>query len=169
MQDLSDKELIVRIKNGEIDYYEYIVKKYTKQIYNYVFKKIKNREDVEDIVQMSFFQLYKVIGRFDVERPVLPYLFQIAKNEMKMFWRSQKKTVPLDEKLIVEEKEELIDLDFIKRQLEKLTKEQKKAIKLVIEGFSYKEIAKFLGKPINTIRTIIRRARLKLIQSKKNV
>ena len=165
MQILSDKEVIIRIKEGEIDYYSYIVKKYTKQIYNYVNKKINNRADVEDIVQVSFLQLYKVVGRLDLDKPVLPYLFQIAKNEMKMFWRAQKKTIPLDEKIIVEEKEEWIDLDFIKKQLVRLTKEQKKAIQLVSEGFSYKEIAKFLGKPINTIRTIIRRARMRLKKS----
>ena len=166
MNALSDKEVISRIKNGEIDYFTYLVKRYTKQIYNFISKRIKNRDDVEDIIQTSFINFYKSINRFDREKPVLPYLFEIVRNEMKMFWRSQKKTVSLDEKIVVEMKEEYIEKDIIKKKLKTLPKEQKKAIELVSEGFTYQEIAKVLSRPINTVRTIIRRARLKLGGSK---
>ena len=87
---------------------------------------------------------------------------------MKMFWRRQKATVSLDEKIATDEKEENLEKEIVEKQIEKLPKEQKKAVKLVSQGYSYKEIAKFLNKPLNTIRTIIRRGRLKLIKSKKN-
>ena len=158
----SDQEVIVKIKNGEIDYFSFIVKKYTKQIYNFVSKKIAKREDVEDIVQISFLQLYKAVGRLDKEKPVLPYLYQIVRNEMKMFWRGRKMMLPLDEEIAAEEKQESLEKELVEKQLDLLPKEQKKAVKLVSEGYSYKEIAKFLNRPLNTIRTIIRRARLKL-------
>ena len=162
MLKLSNQQVIEKIKNGEIDYFGYIVKKYTKQIYNYVFKKIAKREDVEDIVQISFLQLYKAVGRLDKEKPVLPYLYQIVRNEMKMFWRGRKMMLPLDEEIAAEEKQESLEKELVEKQLDLLPKEQKKAVKLVSEGYSYKEIAKFLNRPLNTIRTIIRRARLKL-------
>ena len=136
MKSLSDKEIIIKIKKGEIDYFTYIVKKYTRQIYNFTFKKIKNREDVEDIVQISFLQLYKSVGRLDLEKPVLPYLFQIVRNEMKMFWRRQKATVSLDEKIATDEKEENLEKEIVEKQIEKLPKEQKKAVKLVSQGYS---------------------------------
>ena len=166
MLKLSDQEVIVKIKNGEIDNFIYLVKKYDKQIYNFIFKKIKNRDDIEDIVQISFIRFYKAIDRFNAEKPVLPYLFEIVRNEMKMFWRSRKKTVPLDEKITAEVKDVYIEKDIINKKLESLPKEQKKAIELVGEGYSYREIAKVLNRPINTIRTIIRRTRLKLRGSK---
>ncbi|OGK25160.1 hypothetical protein A3A46_00590 [Candidatus Roizmanbacteria bacterium RIFCSPLOWO2_01_FULL_37_13] len=166
MQVLSDKEVIIRIKNGEIDYFAHIVKRYTKRIYNYVFKKISNREDVEDIVQNSFVQLYKAVGRLDQDKQVLPYLYEIVRNEMKMFWRARKASIPLDEEIASEEKEEYPETDLIEKQLVRLPKEQRKALKLVSEGYSYKEIAKYLSRPINTVRTIIRRARLRLSKLK---
>ena len=166
MLKLSDQEVIVKIKNGEIDNFIYLVKKYDKQIYNFIFKKIKNRDDIEDLVQISFIRFYKAIDRFNAEKPVLPYLFEIVRNEMKMFWRSRKKTVPLDEKITAEVKDVYIEKDIINKKLESLPKEQKKAIELVGEGYSYREIAKVLNRPINTIRTIIRRTRLKLRGSK---
>lgn len=167
MQELSDKQVLTQIKQGEIDYFTYFVKKYTRQIFNFIAKKIKNKEDVEDIVQVSFLQLYKAVGRLDENKPVLPYLYQIVRNEMKMFWRRQKITVPLDENIVSEENDGKTDADDIEKQLESLPKEQKKAVTLVGEGYSYREIAKFLKRPINTVRTLIRRARLKLIKAKK--
>lgn len=165
MEKISDKEILIKIRRGEIDFYTFMVKKYSKRIYNFISRKINKREDVEDLVQISFLQLYKAINRLDLTKPVLPYLYQIARNEMKMFWRKHKVTFPLNEEIVAEEKIELFDFDFLKKQLTKLNIEQKKALQLTSDGFSYKEIAKFLGKPINTIRTIIRRARLKLTKN----
>src|SRR3989338_6744215 len=153
MQTLSDKEIVTRIKNGEIDYFTYIVKKYTNQIFNYVLKKIRDRDDCADIVQDSFLNFYKVVGRFDEERPVLPYLFQIARNEIKMHWRARKQTVRLDERIVAEEDRQSLTKDAIEKHLNKLPNEQKKALKLVSDGYSYKEIAKLLGRPVNTIIT----------------
>jgi len=167
MLKLSDQDVIVKIKNGEIDYFSFIVKKYTKQIYNFVSKKIYKKEDVEDIVQISFLQLYKAIGRLDENKPILPYLYQVVRNEMKMFWRGRKAMLPLDEKIVAEEKEELFETELVEKQLDTLPKEQKKAVQLVSEGYSYKEIARFLRRPINTVRTIIRRARIRLTNMKK--
>ena len=67
------------------------------------------------------------------------------------------------------EREEGKTESIIQKQLESLPHEQKKAVNLVSEGYSYKEIAKFLDRPLNTIRTLIRRARLKLNKSIKSL
>ncbi len=44
--------------------------------------------------------------------------------------------------------------------LDQLSHDQKSALLLYAEGYKYHEIASRLSKPINTIRTLIRRARL---------
>lgn len=166
MQTLSDKEVITRVKNGEIDYFYYIVKKYTVQILTFVTKKLSNREDAEDIVQNSFLHFYKAINRFDQNKQIQPYLYQIVRNELKMLWRSRKITISLDEKIVADKEQEDLDIEDIERHLNKLPLEQKKTLQLVSEGYSYKEIAKNLKRPLNTVRTIIRRARLQLTKIK---
>lgn len=168
MQILSDKEIIIRIKNGEIDYFTFIVKKYTNQIHNYLLKKLSNSDDVDDIVQNSFLKFYKSIRNFDFERPVIPYLFQIAKNELKMYWRSKKNTLKLDETIATSDEADYFEKGDINKILKRLPLEQKKALRLVGDGYSYKEIARELERPINTIRTIIRRARLQLLKYKED-
>jgi RNA polymerase sigma-70 factor (ECF subfamily) len=164
MGTLQDKEILIRIQKGEIDYFSFIVKKYTQQIFNYVLKKLGQRDEAEDVVQNSFLKFYRAIARFDVERPIVPYLFQIAKNEIKMYWRSKKKLLPLDEALVSYIEEDSFDQEVLLKKLEVLSGEQKKALTLVSEGYSYKEISKELQRPLNTVRTIIRRARLQIMK-----
>src|SRR3989344_4632609 len=168
MGTLVDKEILIRIQKGEIDYFTFIVKKYTQQIFNYVLKKLGQRDEAEDVVQNSFLKFYKAIGRFDVDRPILPYLFQITKNEIKMYWRSKKKLLPLDEALVSYIEEDSFDQEVLLKKLEVLSGEQKKALTLASEGYSYKEISRQLQRPLNTVRTIIRRARLQIMKVRKD-
>lgn len=161
MAELSDKDIVKKIKNGEIDYYSNIVKKYTTSIYRLVRRNLGEGGyiNTEDIVQNVFISFYKAIERFDEEKPISPYLYQIAKNELKMFYRSRKPMLPLKEEIFFEEKyEEETKMDDFKL----LNHQEKEIFKQINEGYSYEEIAKLFKKPINTIKSIVRRGRLKL-------
>jgi RNA polymerase sigma-70 factor (ECF subfamily) len=160
---MDDKTAIKKIKQGEIEYFSRIVKGYSKVVLSFVNKLVFDKSEVDDIVQDTFLQFYKNIRKFDEKRPVMPYLLQIARNEVKMYIRSKKKWLQLNENIVADEQEEAaVDVEMI---LEKLPAEQRKALELVYEGHSYQEIAKTLKRPVNTVRTIIRRARL-LVKSK---
>lgn len=160
MSPPEEKEIIRKIKNGEIEYFSYIVKAYTSRIHGYVFKKLFEKEDVDDIVQNAFLKLYKSLPSFDETRPVLPYLFEITKNELKMYYRSHKKMTSLNEGIIGEEEDFSSEVEDVHELLKKLPEEQRNVLHLVSEGYSYEEIAGKLGRPLNTVRTIIHRARL---------
>lgn len=164
MEVLSEKEIIRKIRNGEIDYYSFIVNKYTSSIYSFVKAKIKKHEDVEDIVQNVFISFYKAIDRFDEKKPVKPYLYQIVSNELKMFYRKYKPSLPLKEDLILEEKESFISDNSFLKSLNNL---EKKLLMMINEGYPYKEIAFKFKKPLNTVKSIIRRARQKVRKNEK--
>lgn len=155
----NEKRAIQRVKEGEIEEFSIIVNKYTKIILTYINNVVFDKNEVEDLVQNTFIQFYKNIEKFDDSRPVLPYLYQIAKNEVRMYIRSKKSVVPLNDDLDMSVKDEEKETD-VEQVLDQLSSEQKKALQLVYEGHSYKEISKSLKRPINTVRTIIRRARL---------
>lgn len=168
MRNFDDKEVIAKIKNGEIEYFSYLVKKYTARIQNYLFKKIYNKDDIDDIAQNIFLKFYKAILRFDEERPILPYLFEITRNETKMYYRSRDKALPLKEELVQTNQ---FEFPYEKLEVEQLLKvlshEERKALEMLEEGYLYQEIAQKLSKPLNTIKTLIRRARLKIIKKSK--
>ncbi len=165
----DDREIIIKIKKGNIDNFSFLVKKYTPKIYGYVYGKLFNKDEVDDLVQNAFFKFYKAIGRFDEQRPVLPYLYEIAKNEMKMYFRSRKKTVNFKYTISVclDYEEKFFSSD-INDGLKILNQDQRQALKLLSDGYSYEEIAKEINKPLNTVRTIIRRGRLKMKKNYEN-
>lgn len=160
MAELSDKDIVVKIKNGEIDYYSYIVKKYTALIYRYIEKRLYIKEETDDLVQNVFISFYKAIEKFDKTKPVKPYLFQIVQNELKMYYRSKKQTIQLNEgiHLVHDRDTDIIDDSY----LNYLNNDEKKIFQRTNEGYSYEEIAKLINKPLNTIKSIVRRGRLKL-------
>ncbi|MFA6081151.1 MAG: sigma-70 family RNA polymerase sigma factor [Patescibacteria group bacterium] len=158
MAELSDKDAIIKIRNGEIDHYSYIVKKYTTSIYRYIERKLFKKEDVDDLVQNVFISFYKAIEKFDEKRPIKPYLFQIVQNELKMYFRSYKKDQSLNERIASEEKQEDHKIEDFKL----LNSQEREVFKRISEGYSYKEIGELFKKPLNTIKSIVRRGRLKL-------
>lgn len=161
--ELTDKEIIRKIKNGEINYYSYIVNKYTTSVFRYIELKIKKKEDVEDLVQNVFISFYKAIDRFDEEKPVKPYLYQIVSNELKMFYRKHKSLLPLKEEIIIEEKLAFAEVAAGKEEILKSLKGGERQMLMMIgDGYSYEEVAKKFKKPLNTVKSIIRRARQKV-------
>ncbi len=160
---LSDSEVILKIKSGEIDLFKKIIDRYYDYIFSLIKKKIFNLEDVEDLVQNVFINFYKSIENFDEKKPVKPYLYSIALNEIKIFYRQFKKTLRLNENIEIEDKRLIESFyqvdDFI---LLDLNEKEKKIIQLLIEGYSYQEISQRLKIPLNTVKSIIRRLRLKI-------
>jgi len=156
--DMTDEAAILQIKAGNINKFEILVEKYTAKLRFIVVQKLFDKEETDDIVQNSFIQFYKALSQFDVSKPVYPYLLQIMRNELNMYFRKHHKTVSLNEEVVqLPDKAEVMDSSDI---LQGLKKDYKKALSWFAEGYSYQEIAHRLNKPLNTVRTLIRRARL---------
>lgn len=161
MDDPEDKEIIVKVKNGEINYYTLLVRKYSEKFYNYAKQRINNPHDAADVIQNSFIKMYKNIDHFDEARPFSPYFYSIVNNEIAQFYRNNPKLERLNESM--EAQSSSLDENYTGENiLVSLKENYKETLRLYIEGFSYKEISVKLGKPINTIRTYIRRAKEQL-------
>lgn len=158
---MTDEAATARILAGDIDVFEVLVKRYSAKLLSYVSQRLYKKEEADDIVQISFIQLYKNLSRFDTKKPLYPYLMQITRNELFTYYRKNKITVPLNDEVEygVPPHEQGMEINS-DELLAGLKPEHKNALLWFVEGYSYKEIAKKLGKPLNTIRTIIRRARL---------
>lgn len=159
MQDLPEKEIIQKIQNGEINYFELLVKKYSQILLRYTKIKTENEQDSHDIVQNSFIKSYKAINRFDLQKPFYPFIFTILKNEISEFYRKNRKHFQLNEDIAQNNNEDNnLSIEYI---FQKIKKQYKEVLELYyIQGFSYKEISDKINKPINTIKTLLRRAKM---------
>lgn len=159
MATLSDKEVIIKIKEGELDHFSFVVKKYSPRILNFVSSRLFKREDADDLVQNIFINFYKAIPRFIEDKPILPYLYEIARNELKMYYRSHKITVPLKEEIAADGPEEIV---FDNSSLNILDERERNYLLEIADGYTYQEVAKKYRMSVNTLKSKIRRARLKM-------
>ena len=158
---------------------EEIYIKYSKLVYNYLYKLTNNIEISEELTQETFYSAIKGINKYRGESKLPVWLCQIAKNKWKDYIVKNKRnqTVPFYdniESLILDEdleekicsKEQLINLYKKVHSLDINTRE---VIYLKMKGeFSFKEIGKMLGKSEEWARVTFYRGKLKLREELKN-
>ncbi len=160
---MDDKIIIKKIQEGEIDCFSLLVKKYLPSLRLFFLQRVKDKDDQEDLIQETFFNFYRNINRFNQEKEIKPYLLAIASNRLKMFWRKSKISVSLNENIIDEKVD--FEKDYLPLDIS-LTPKEQKIIHFLKEGYRYGEIGKMLKLKENTIKTIIRRLRLKIKNEK---
>lgn len=177
---MSDEELVEKIKKGDIDAYEEIIKKYENKVCGIIYHMIKNQNDVEDLAQEVFIKVYKNLSKFKGDSSLYTWIYKITVNLCLDEVKKRKNIIYLDEKLEVEDGElerELPSLDKTQVELyeEKELKEklhkcigklpEKQRVMIVlrdIKGFSYEEISEITSVKLGTVKSQINRARLKL-------
>lgn len=74
-------ELILRAKSGDKDAFAEIYESHLTPVYRYVFIRLGNREEADDVTQETFLKAYQAIDRYEIEGgSFLPYLFTVARN-----------------------------------------------------------------------------------------
>ncbi len=170
MNPKTDEELIREVQEGSIRAYEEIVGRYQKKLLSYVYHIVGNDQDAQDIVLEALFNLYKTIGRVDTGKKFSSYVFSITKNTAFSFLRKKKHEVALDETTLVMEDDSMYEELFshedqkrIRRAMSVLSYRYRTVIQLYyFRDLSYREIAKKLKLPINTVRTHLLRGKKEL-------
>jgi len=180
MRELSDKELIISYLKGDEKSIEFLIDRYLKPIYSFVFRFIGDSTEAEDITQEVFVRMWKNIKKYDQERSFKTWIFSIAKNASIDFLK-KKKAIPfskfeneegensLIDKLIVSNPlpSEIFEQNNIGSMLSSALKELLPKDRMILflrynDHFTFKEIAESLGEPLNTIKSRHRRALIRL-------
>lgn len=174
---MTDMEVIKRVRAGNNAAYEELVIKYEKRVFNTVMNMVKHEQDSMDITQNVFVKAYMHIGNYNGESEYFTYLFRIAINECKDYWKkaSKKKDVSLygedGAPLEVEDSSadpaavsEALELKLaVNQEIYALAPEYRDVLLLRgIYGFSYEEIANATGADIGTVKSRLHRGREKV-------
>jgi len=176
----EDNTLIKLVKSGHSEIYDEIVKRYEKKLFSYIYRLVGNKEEAEDILQNVFVKAYKNIKTFDIERKFSSWIYRIAHNEAINFLKKKNKRRFVSWEDIVTSKdkletksEERSPIDIWIREESRLQiqealghlpeKYQKVLLFRYFSEKSYEEIGKLIGSPVNTVGTIINRAKKKLM------
>jgi RNA polymerase sigma-70 factor, ECF subfamily len=190
----DDAALIRRAKEGSMDAFEALIKRYQRPIYALCRRMTGAHQSADDMAQETFIKAYYSISRFDESLPLFPWLRRIAVNATLNYLKSRRREVPLDPAKIEPERpsltgpnprapaddpplhsrtespEERLDkVQFEKKfqeALAALPPEQKSVFVLKFyDDQSYDEIARTLHIAVGTVMSRLARARRKLKES----
>lgn len=173
----DDRELIRRVKGGEVDAFNDIIRKYQDKIFNAVLRHVGNYQDACDVTQAVFINAFRSIREFKEDSSLATWLHRIAYNASISFFRERGRRKALSLVTEGEDGEVLNEpaadgdpsgeaagsevRDKIQQALRRLDDESRQIVILrEFEGYAYEEIAEVLQVPVGTVRSKLHRARL---------
>jgi len=188
VRDFSDEKLVVSYLKSDEQSLEILIQRYLKLIYNYVYRRVNNRVEAEDITQEVFLKVWRNIKKFDQNKKFKSWIFAIAKNTT-IDWLKKKKTIPFSNfsarggsafggedtlNVFLETLKDTAPLpDEIFEQknmslayvINQLSPQCQKIVSLHSNNdLNFREISNILGESINTVKSRYRRAIIELRQ-----
>lgn len=161
------KELVEKAINGEEQAFTELILNYRQDLYKIALTRLHTEDDIEEAIQETMISAYKNMKSLKDTDKFKKWIIKILINKCNEIYRKRIfKFVPFDEvdkyKIIDNNTELDSELDFysIINSLDK--KERTVMVLYYSEKYTTKEIAQILDKNENTIKTILRRAKLKL-------
>ena len=174
-----DKNLVELFEQAKQDNPEAFGRIYTMcfaPVYRYIYLRVGNKAEAEDLVQLVFLKAYQRLANFKhLSSSPLAYLFTIARNAIIDFYRKRKTVVDNSEDLLSnipdsrasppEEYQQNEEIRKVLAAMPALTADQQEIIILkFIEGLENEELSRITGKSQAAIRQIQSRG-LKMLRS----
>ncbi|MEO8288452.1 MAG: sigma-70 family RNA polymerase sigma factor [Chloroflexota bacterium] len=141
---------------------------YVDKIYKYVYYKVGNAQDAEDLCEQVFLKAWEAIGRYTwCGYPFSSWLYRLAHNLVVDHYRTRRDTTPLSSIIATSAEPadprnaflQTLDADELLGAINRLTAEQQQVIALkFVEGYDNSEIALLLNKKESAIRALQYRA-----------
>jgi len=183
----SDEELLLDYRHGgDPEAFEELVRRYERELYNYLRQYLGDAQMAEDAFQTTFLQVHLKCDMFEEGRKVRPWLYTVATNQAIDAQRRNRRhrMVSLDRHYGAGGEEEfgalveLLDSDMpsphkqadsaergevVREAIDQLPKTLQQVIMLVYyQGLKYREAAEILSIPVGTVKSRLHAAVHKL-------
>ena len=165
----SDATLVDLASAGDQQAFEYLFTRYRDALMRLFEQRLEEKTMASDLLQETFIKVYLHINDYSKNYTFGQWVYSIARNTLVDHLRRKSGDVSLDERFRAPlatspSPEESVIINQTRAHfynaLEELTPEYRQVIEMrFLEEYSYEEIAEKLGRPLNTIKTQIRRAR----------
>jgi len=183
---MTDEELLLRYRSsGDEALFTKLVRRYERELYNYLRRYLGDAVMAEDAFQATFLQIHLKADQFQKGRKFRPWLYTIATNQAIDATRRNKRhrLVSLDRRRQADSDDlgKLIDLlasdeqgpqdslargereQWVRDSLDDLPDSLRQTVELVyFQGLKYREAADALEIPVGTVKSRLHSALLKL-------
>lgn len=174
---LPDEVLVSKSKNGDLDAFEELVRRYEGKVYGMAFRFMGNHADAMDLAQEGFIRLYQNLPGFRGDSSFSTWMYRVVANACRdeLRRRQRQRSVSLEEmadsaggsipvpsaEVSPEEAAERNELqEYVQMCLNSLSEEHRLILIMrEIQGLSYDEIADTLDCSLGTVKSRLNRAR----------
>jgi len=153
-----------KAREGDLKSIEEICASAWEPLYRYIYYKVQNREEAEDITQETFVKAISYLqkGNTRIEKYII-FLKNVSLNVIRDKWRKKKHqgtNINLDdvnpEVISLEDSAEIsAQRELIKNALSRLNEEQRKVIELrILKGYTVTETARIMNKTEGAVRVL---------------
>lgn len=176
---MTDSQLIREIKDGNVQYYEELMRRYERKILSYIYHMLKSARMetmAEDLCSETFYKAYRSLHSFrEIEASFSTWLYTIARNTVLSELRKNKSVnVSLEQndtwsfamtlasteytpeqKMLRNER-----VSMVRDAINNLPEKQRSALILrEYDQMDYQEIATILGQTVSSVKSLLFRAR----------
>ncbi len=161
----GEQELVARAARGDVDAFSKLYEQNFDRVYRYLYVRLGNEAESEDITQEVFAKVLEVISSFQWrDVPFASWLFRIAHNKMIDHIRKEKKiervdseetVLSLDDPDPADMAEQNLQLEKVRHNIGRLSPAQREVIWLRFgAGLTTTEVASALGKSTGTVKAL---------------
>lgn len=172
---MTDSQLICEIKQGNVELYSELMRRYQRKILAFVYHMLKSAHLellAEDLCSETFYKAFRSLHSFrELDASFSTWLYTIARNTVLSELRKQRGSMlPLDESGVVPvappevAPEQAVlrseRVSLVRQAINSLPEKQRSALILrEYDQLDYQEIANILGQTVSAVKSLIFRAR----------
>jgi RNA polymerase sigma factor (sigma-70 family) len=159
------ESVVARARAGDEDALEELYRAFEAPVYNLARRICRTTEDAEDVLQETFFEVCRSIGRYREEGSLWGWVRTIAASKALMRLRRNKyrDTDELQEEVVGQRREDTALRMDLEAALERLSETSRAVVWLHdVEGYTHDEIAGMMGKTPSFSKSQLARAHQRL-------
>jgi RNA polymerase sigma-70 factor, ECF subfamily len=169
--DRDERELARRFGRGDVDALRDVYDRYAGPVFTVAMSRLGDRHRAEEAVQDTFTKAWRAAARFDTERDLSPWLYEIARRSAADIARRERRrarTVALPPALPAEHVTTFEDSWAaweVRRALSALPADDRELLRLTYYvRLSQSQIAERLGIPLGTVKSRVHRIQQRLAE-----
>ncbi|MBO7199729.1 MAG: RNA polymerase sigma factor [Alistipes sp.] len=165
----SDSQLVELASVGDQQAFEYLFTRYREALTRLFEQRLGDKDTAADLLQETFIKVYLHLEDYSRNYTFGQWIYTIARNTLVDHLRRRSNDLSIDERFRAPQAttpspEESVIINQSRTHfysaIDELSEEYRQIIEMrFLEEYSYEEIAEKLGRPINTVKTQIRRAK----------
>jgi len=163
LDDLADDELLSMYANGDPEAFDTLFDRHRTPVYNFACTMLNDFARAEDVMQETFLSVARAAKKYEPRGRFRTWIMRRRRRAAMADSSLDFIVPPSSEPPPPRQIEANEQMAAIRRAISGLPERQREAIALyAFERMQYREIAQVLDMPINTVKTLIHRARASL-------